>query len=211
MSFPRDTLVETGIFSFLKASFAENDGRFLFWFPISLCASIRTDWDMFFRALVVSFGIVSGAGFSQFPEFSQQYLQRLGGAVDELSTVVSDFDRSAATFGMTRHQALDEMNGSPFLQRRQADLRRTISRYEDLSEAYVALRYAGPFTRFYEMRYMQDPELMSGTWRDYRPAVPLTFEGAVFSLLGFLIGYSALSAVAKILRPNRRRNKPTAA
>ena len=57
---------------------------------------------MVLRAFLVSFGIVSGAGFSQFPEFSQQYLQRLGGAVDELSTVVSDFDRSAATFGMTR-------------------------------------------------------------------------------------------------------------
>lgn len=166
---------------------------------------------MFFRAIVVSFGIVSGAGFSQFPEFSQQYLQRLGGAVDELSTVVSDFDRSAATFGMTRHQALDEMNGSPFLQRRQADLRSTISRYEDLSEAYIALRYAGPFTRFYELQYMQDPEILSGTWRDYRPAVPLTFEGAIFSLFGFLIGYGALSAVVKILRPSRRRNKPTAA
>lgn len=166
---------------------------------------------MFLRTIVVSFGIVSGAGFSQFPEFSQQYLQRLGGAVDELSTVVSDFDRSAATFGMSRHQALDEMNGSPFLQRRQADLRRTISRYEELSEAYAAVRYAGPFTRFYDLQHMQDPEILSGTWKDYRPAVPLTFEGAVFGLFGFLIGCGALTAVTKVLRPNRRRGKPTAA
>lgn len=166
---------------------------------------------MVLRAFLVSFGIVSGAGFSQFPEFSQQYLQRLGGAVDELSTVVSDFDRSAATFGMTRHQALEEMSGSPFLQRRQADLRRTISRYEELSEAYIALRYAGPFTRFYEVQHMGDPEILSGTWQDYRPAVPLTFEGGMFSLFGFLVGYGSLSALIKIVRPSRRRNKPTAA
>lgn len=166
---------------------------------------------MFLRAFVVSLGIVSGVGFSQFPEFSQQYLQRLGGAVEELATVVRDFDRSAATFGMSRHKALDEMNGSPFLQRRQADLRRTISRYEELNEAYSALRYAGPFTRFYDLHFMFDEKILAGTWEDYRPAVPLTMEGGLFAVFGALFGASAASLISKLFRPWRKRKKPTAA
>ncbi|MEM9851772.1 MAG: DUF2937 family protein, partial [Pseudomonadota bacterium] len=38
---------------------------------------------------------------SQFPEFSQQYVQRLGGAVDELRRVAADFDASARAAGLT--------------------------------------------------------------------------------------------------------------
>ena len=33
---------------------------------------------------------------SQFPEYAQQYTQRLGGAVDELRVITEDFGRGAA-------------------------------------------------------------------------------------------------------------------
>ncbi|NVO23418.1 DUF2937 family protein [Donghicola mangrovi] len=166
---------------------------------------------MFLRVVVVSVSLLTGAGLSQFPEFSQQYLQRLGGAVDALEQVVSDFDHSAAAVGLSRHKALDEMNGSPFLQRRQADLRRTILRYEELLNAYTALRSGGPFTRFYEIEHLQDPQILQGTWDDFQPALPLTFEGLFFALFGFGAGYGVMKTVAKLFRPGRRRNKPTAA
>ena len=44
---------------------------------------------MFMRAIAVAGGLAGAAGLSQFPEFSQQYVQRLGGAVDELTAVVA--------------------------------------------------------------------------------------------------------------------------
>ena len=36
------------------------------------------------RALSVLGGLALGFGFAQFPEYAQQYEQRLGGAVDEV-------------------------------------------------------------------------------------------------------------------------------
>ena len=59
-------------------------------------------------------GAVFLAAASQFPEYSQQYVQRLGGAVDELRLVVADFDKSAAGVGLSRDAALASMTGNDF-------------------------------------------------------------------------------------------------
>ena len=61
---------------------------------------------MIVRAITLAGGLAVGAGTSQFPEFSQQYAQRLGGAVDALSEVVADFDTSAVAEGLSRSEAL---------------------------------------------------------------------------------------------------------
>ena len=50
---------------------------------------------MILRALTLAGGLTGAAVSSQFPEFSQQYTQRLGGAVDALAVVVADFDAMA--------------------------------------------------------------------------------------------------------------------
>ena len=63
---------------------------------------------MIVRALVLAGGVLGAASVSQFPEFSQQYTQRLGGAVDALGQVVADFDASAAAAGLDREAALYE-------------------------------------------------------------------------------------------------------
>ena len=44
------------------------------------------------RIAAVGFGVLGGFLASQGPEFSQQYRQRLGGAIDELNRVVARFD-----------------------------------------------------------------------------------------------------------------------
>lgn len=167
---------------------------------------------MILRALVLAGGLVSAAGLSQFPEFSQQYLQRLGGAMGALESVVYDFDRSAMAAGLTRREALEEMNGSPFLKRRQADLRRIITDFERLNEDYTALRDAGPFTRLYEVFHMTDPELLQATADDFKPAVPLTFEGGMFTLIGYVGGSSLVKFLYWLIPPRRRkRRRPTTA
>ena len=54
-------------------------------------------------ALIV--GVVFGGAFSQAPEFAQQYRQRLGGALDELTAIVQRFDQDAARAGLDRRRA----------------------------------------------------------------------------------------------------------
>ena len=55
------------------------------------------DRDMIRRLISIVGGVGLGLVASQFPEYAQQYEQRLGGAVDELRVFVEKFDASAAS------------------------------------------------------------------------------------------------------------------
>ena len=165
---------------------------------------------MILRAATLAAGLAGGAGLSQFPEYSQQYMQRLGGAVDELERVVADFDASAAASGLTRDAALAELQGTDFLERRRADMTRTIERAETLAEDLALLETAGPFTRAYYAARFTDGEVARAALDVYRPAVPVTFEGAIFAVAGFLLGSAALGGLLAILRGLFRRKPATA-
>ncbi len=161
---------------------------------------------MILRSMVFAGGLAGAAATSQFPEFSQQYLQRLGGAVDALGEVVADFDASASASNLSRDQALAQMQGTPFLERRNADMARSIVRYEQLSSDLETLQGQGPFMRAYNGTRFTDPEIAQAAWEAYQPAVPVNFAGLTFAGVGFVLGSLALSLILGLLRmPFRRR------
>lgn len=147
------------------------------------------------RTVALAGGLVGAMGLSQFPEFSQQYRQRLGGAVDELRVVVADFDASAAEAGLSRDEAFAQMVGSAFLEARAADMRRVIARSERLSADLAALDGAGPFLRLYEVGRFHDGFILARAWQAYRPALPLTFEGLTMAGMGALAGFGGVRLV----------------
>ncbi|MFU1477196.1 DUF2937 family protein [Roseovarius sp. C7] len=138
---------------------------------------------MIMRAMALAGGIAGAAGLSQFPEFSQQYVQRLGGAVDELSRFISEFDADAARFDLSREAALADLEqGGRMAAARAESMRATLARHARLSGDLEVLRQAGPFTRAYEAGRLSDRELAEATWADFKPALPLTFEGGMFGV-----------------------------
>ena len=64
---------------------------------------------MLSKVITLAGGVAGAASFSQFPEFSQQYIQRMGGAVDELTRFVAEFDADAAELGLSRQAALVDL------------------------------------------------------------------------------------------------------
>ena len=157
------------------------------------------------RILALAGGLAGGVGLSQFPEFSQQYLQRLAGQVDALSGVVQDFDRSATRNLMTRDQALAEMTGTPFLEDRRADLGATFARHDRISAHLTDLRAASPLARLAMPQKLGDAETLAATWADFRPAVPVTFDGLIAAAIGFVAGWLASSGLLALLAwPIRR-------
>ena len=144
-------------------------------------------------------GLAGGAGLSQFPEFSQQYLQRLAGTVDEIQLQVSAFDASARRAGLTREEALAETSESAFLNSRQNDARAMINRSERLTADLDALRASGPILRVFQAPRLTDPEIAASTWSDFKPAAPLTLEGLVCALLGVFAGAALVGFVARAL------------
>lgn len=160
---------------------------------------------MVLRALTFAGGIAAAAATSQFPEFSQQYVQRLGGAVDELAQVAADFDNSAQAEGMTRSAALEEMQGNAFVERRREDMERTFARLATMRSDLEVLQTGGPFTRAANAVRMRDGDVARATLAAYRPAVPLTFDGLIFACIGLIGGASLIRLVAALLTSSVRR------
>jgi hypothetical protein len=156
---------------------------------------------MIARALTLAAGLSGAAGVSQFPEYSQQYVQRLGGAVDELTRIIDDFDADAASFDMTREAALVDLASGGQMGLARADaMAGTIDRHRRLSGDLEEIQGLGPFSRIKYAARLTDRELASRVWENYKPAMPVTFEGAVFAFVGFLGGWMLFSAVWGVLR-----------
>jgi hypothetical protein len=168
---------------------------------------------MLLRAVTLAGGLAGAAGFSQFPEFSQQYVQRLGGAVDELHRVEAGFDADAAALNLTRAQALDDLAQGGAMGARRADtMQGVFARHARLAADLAALESAGPFTRVYYAAHLSDAEIAARAWAAYKPAVPVTFEGAVFGGVGFLGGALLLGGlIGAVRRVGRRKGRPTPA
>ena len=132
---------------------------------------------------------VGGVAASQFPEFAQQYRQRLGGALDEMRQVVADFDADALRNELTREEALHTYGeaAEPFLQDRGVSMTSLVSRYEWLSEQRARLETAPPLMRPLVVLSGPDAKVAEGAWADFEPAVPVTASGFAWAAIGFLV------------------------
>src|SRR6056297_4171827 len=96
---------------------------------------------MIIRAIALAGGLAVSVGASQFPEYSQQYMQRLSGAVDELSGVVAQFDADAAGLGLDRVDALEELRaGGRMGEARAISMGYVLERHQRLNHDLAALR-----------------------------------------------------------------------
>ncbi|MBU2937449.1 MULTISPECIES: DUF2937 family protein [Pacificibacter] len=163
---------------------------------------------MILKTLTLIGGMFGAATLSQFPEFTQQYMQRLGGQVDALAVVIQDFDTSAGKANMTRDAALASMGGSVFLENRRNDMRATIERHRRLKEDLAALTTASPIARVSMPHRLRDQAVVRATYDTFRPALPLTLEGALSSGIGFAIGWAFIAAVLHFIMWPFRRRRP---
>jgi len=126
--------------------------------------------------------------FSQFPEFMQQYLQRLEGHLDEARLQLAGLKDTAAQSGATIDQLVANAAASsdPLMQRLGILVKGTAGRVDQLAAADDALRHASlvakPFVFFLHL----EPAIARATWSIFRPAVPTTLEGLVYAGVGML-------------------------
>lgn len=150
-------------------------------------------------------GLAGAVTLSQGPEFSQQYLQRLGGQAQALAAIVAEFDATATRAGLTREAALAEFDGSAFLNAHQGDMRALIARATRAEADYTLLRAAGPLERLLLPHRFRDVETLRATWADFRPAVPVTPSGLAAAGIGFGMGWLLFQGLIAVLRwPVRR-------
>lgn len=163
---------------------------------------------MIIRAIALAGGLAVSVGVSQFPEYSQQYMQRLSGAVDELSGVVAQFDADAAGLGLDRVDALEELRaGGRMGQARAISMGYVLERHQRLSRDLAVLRESTMAGKLLNANHLMDLELARDAWADFKPAVPLSATGLTLAGLGFLAGYGGLSGAANRVARLRRRRK----
>jgi hypothetical protein len=144
---------------------------------------------------------------SQAPEYTQQYSQRLAGAVDELSAIIGQFDADAAEFGLTRQEGLERYGASTdaFLAERGTSMQAIVDRHARLSEQLAELRGAPPTERLFELARYFDTDVGAATLEDFRPAL-LTIEGLGHALVGLAGGFVVFwLATGLAVAPFRRR------
>ena len=160
-----------------------------------------------------SWSILCGAAgiavFSQAPEFTQQYNQRLGGGINELSAIVEQFKEDAAGQGLTLEQALNKQLGSSeaFNQQRGTSMVNHINRFENLRSQRESMIAADPLVRPVHLFRYPDSELLSGTLNDYKPGIQLSFEGLIWGLIGggfaLFLGRLPISATRRSSKTRR--------
>jgi hypothetical protein len=146
-----------------------------------------------------------GAALSQFPAFSDQYVQRLGGQVDALTMVASEFDASAARAGMSRSEALADLAGSDFRDAHRKDMQHAFDRLDRARADLQMLRLAGPLERILLPHRLRDAETLAATWADFRPALPVTTAG--MSAAGIGAGFGWLLGLIGTLFFRRRSDR----
>lgn len=162
------------------------------------------------RTVSIIGGLALGLVLSQFPEYAQQYTQRLGGAVDELRIITTEFDTAASAAGLTRETAIGRFSATSddFITGRGRSMERTFARYAELSAMLDKVRGADAATRLTLLPQFMDTEIGARALDNFQPAVPVTIEGLAYGGAGFLLGYLLTSGLIRFLMlPFRRRGK----
>ena len=160
--------------------------------------------------------VVGAVVFSQIPEYFQQYLQRLGGHLDEARLQVDHFRDAAARSGATLDELVRLASQNPNAS--MAQLGRVIDeavvRLKVLSESEAALRGASAWSRPFIFLAHVDPQIARSTWALFRPAVPTTLEGGLYALAGMAAAlglyHGALRPVLAraLMRPELKAHEP---
>jgi hypothetical protein len=161
-----------------------------------------------FRRLLNGLAAVAGAtSSSQFPTYYQQYLQRLGGRLDQAQVQVERIEAAARENGLTVAQYIERftVSADPAHQQQATILSSEIADLDRLRQAVDALTHAQPIARPWQFLQHIDVETARTTLNDFALPLPLTTEGLVYAGIGLLIGLLLLAGVEGIVRGLFRR------
>ncbi len=155
-------------------------------------------------------GIISVLGAavtSQFPAFYQQYLQRLGGSLDQARLAVQRVEQVAQSLGMTVDNMVERfmLSRDVVYQSLGAINLQALDDLERLEYAEAALSQSTGFDKLLHFIAHFDPIVAEGTWRNFEPAVPLTFEAVIYAGIGMLVGIFLLASIEFVLFGGWRR------
>jgi hypothetical protein len=162
---------------------------------------------MIFRRIALFFALVIGLAMTQLPEYAEQYRQRLGGAIDELSAVVARFDSDSQQQGLTEQGGIDRLhaNSDPFVQQRGTQMQDLVARLQRLSETQKQMQSDGPVGRLATLATHYDRMVASRALQSFEPAMPVSLEAFVLGIVGFVFGGGLIHLAGRPFRKKQGR------
>jgi hypothetical protein len=143
-----------------------------------------------FLAVLIAGGLGLAAG-PQAPAFTDAYLQRLGGATDELRRVMGGYEAAASAQGLTLEAYISRhaTNADPAVRATAGVITASGARLERLATAQARLRASPDWWRPIVLLQHHDPEILAAAHAAWRPRLVLDpIWGAVGAALGLLVG-----------------------
>jgi hypothetical protein len=161
---------------------------------------------MIIGRLALFFALLLGVATTQMPEFWQQYRQRLGGAIDELTAIVAQFDKDAAGETLTPDAAIVrlEANSDPLAQARGDEMKRILARLAKLQRAAAAFNDPNVAGRWVTLFRTFDPYIAERTYQTFQPAIPTTPEGFLAGVVGFVAGGGIVYVIGLPIRHRKK-------
>lgn len=165
------------------------------------------------RKYVMILGGFAGAALlSQFPAFHQQYVQRIGGTLDEVNRQVEALDARAADQGMKRFDYIRRFLNSTDASVRSEGvyLENLLARQIRIRESIDRLRQAPASMQLPVLVQYLDTETAEGVMDDFKPALNLTTAGLIYAGAGFGAGFLGTGFLVVFIPKRRRRKKAVA-
>lgn len=118
-------------------------------------------------------GAGGGMGLSQAPAFTQAYMQRLGGHLDEAKRTLRQIESGELLGflqGGERAQAISQFQ----------------QRVTELEAAYQAIDLAGPLMRPLMVLRHADADVAARAWEHFTPAIPIDPPSLIYTGIGIL-------------------------
>jgi hypothetical protein len=135
-------------------------------------------------------GAGGGMGLSQAPAFTQAYLQRLGGHLDEARRTLSMVERGEwlQRLGVDdRQQAAAEFS----------------ARVSELEQAYLAISQSPALLQPMVMLQHSERDIAQRAWEHFTPAIPVDGPSLVYTGIGILLAlivYELIKSPAALFR-----------
>jgi hypothetical protein len=145
--------------------------------------------------------VIGAVALSQFPQFFGQYMQRLGGHLDEAKRALEQYIRAAEALDLTLEEYIREhiQSGSEIFVSSGEVIQDLVNRVNFLEQSYQTLEDATIYNRWFVFLREVDWAIAAGTWENFVPGVPTTVEGITYALAGLLIGWGVYSFLKMLI------------
>ena len=148
-----------------------------------------------FYTLERVFTFIIAVSFIQFPQFSVQYLQRLGGHIDELSRIISRYRGIAVESGKTLENFINIhlKSGNPDFLKSGNLMLENVERLENLKNSYHQISLADDFEMPIVFIKNINFDIMKKTWLNYDPGLSFSLESFIYGIIGIIVSIIIIS------------------